>query len=183
MAKGYKPKSWSWSHVSLINNSLCNQCLSSHILWVRISTRVGCTTWCDKVYQWLATGRWFSAGTLVSSSNKTDRHDIAEILQKVALRAIKKNPSQMILVSFNSSTTDVTSGGWKTYTVHPDPVVFSGVRVVRSLVFCVVFCWSLLVLLSFFFWSLSCLPSFDLRFSWLLWLLQTILDTSSDIGT
>jgi len=29
--------------------------------------------------------------------------------------------------------------------------VFSGVRVARSLVFCVVFCRSLLVLLSFFF--------------------------------
>jgi hypothetical protein len=27
---------------------------------------------------------WFSPGTLVSSTNKTDRHDIAEILLKVA---------------------------------------------------------------------------------------------------
>jgi hypothetical protein len=29
---------------------------------------------------WLATGRWFSPGTPVSSINKTDRHDITEIL-------------------------------------------------------------------------------------------------------
>jgi hypothetical protein len=30
-------------------------------------------------------GQWFSLGTLVSSTNKIDRHDIAEILLKVAL--------------------------------------------------------------------------------------------------
>jgi len=46
------------------------------------------TTLCDKVCQWLATGRWFSLGTLVSSTNKTDRHDITDILLKVALNAI-----------------------------------------------------------------------------------------------
>ena len=31
------------------------------------------------------TGRWFSPNTPVSSTNKTDRHDIAEILLKLAL--------------------------------------------------------------------------------------------------
>jgi hypothetical protein len=36
-----------------------------------------------KVYQLLAHGRWFSPGT--SSTTKTGRHDIAEILLKVAL--------------------------------------------------------------------------------------------------
>ena len=30
--------------------------------------------------QWLATGQWFSPGTPVSSTNKTDCHDITEIL-------------------------------------------------------------------------------------------------------
>jgi hypothetical protein len=30
-------------------------------------------------------GRWFSPGTLASSTTKTGRHDIAEILLKVAL--------------------------------------------------------------------------------------------------
>jgi hypothetical protein len=39
----------------------------------------------DKAYQLLAHGRWFSPGTSASSTTKTDRHDIAEILQKVAL--------------------------------------------------------------------------------------------------
>ena len=41
------------------------------------------------VGQWLATGRWFSPGTPVSSTNKTDRHDIAKILLKIALNIIK----------------------------------------------------------------------------------------------
>jgi hypothetical protein len=38
----------------------------------------------DKVYQLLAQGRWFSPGTPASSTTKTGRHDIAEILLKVA---------------------------------------------------------------------------------------------------
>ena len=33
-------------------------------------------------------GRWFSPGTLVSSTNKTDGHDRSEILLKVALNTI-----------------------------------------------------------------------------------------------
>ena len=49
------------------------------------------TTLCDKVCQRLATRRWFSPGTPVSS-NKTDRHDITEILLKVALSTITPNP-------------------------------------------------------------------------------------------
>jgi hypothetical protein len=36
------------------------------------------------------TGQWFSPGTSVSSTNKTDRHDIAEILLKVALNTINQ---------------------------------------------------------------------------------------------
>jgi hypothetical protein len=40
---------------------------------------------CDQVSQLLAAGRWFSSGTPVSSTNKTDRHDITEILLKGAL--------------------------------------------------------------------------------------------------
>jgi hypothetical protein len=34
------------------------------------------------------TGRWFSPGTLVSSTNKTDHYDITEILLKVAINTI-----------------------------------------------------------------------------------------------
>ena len=36
----------------------------------------------------LVTGQWFSPGTPVSSTNKTDFHDITEILLKVALNTI-----------------------------------------------------------------------------------------------
>ena len=39
------------------------------------------------VCQCIATGRWFSPGTMVSSTNKTDRHNITEIL-KLALNTI-----------------------------------------------------------------------------------------------
>jgi hypothetical protein len=45
----------------------------------------------DKVYQLLAHGRWFSPGTPASSTTKTGRHDIAEILLKVALKHQKSN--------------------------------------------------------------------------------------------
>ncbi len=37
-------------------------------------------TLCDKVCQSLAAGLWFSQGNPVSSTNKTDLHDIPEIL-------------------------------------------------------------------------------------------------------
>ena len=70
---------------------LCKQCLSPLVLWVRISIRARCTTLCDKVCQWLATGRWFSPGPPVSSTNKTDSHDITEILLKVALKQHQTN--------------------------------------------------------------------------------------------
>ena len=69
---------------------LCNQCLSSLMLWVRISIRAWSTTLCGKVCQWLAIGQWISPGPPVSSTNKTDRHDITEILLKVALNTIKQ---------------------------------------------------------------------------------------------
>jgi hypothetical protein len=45
----------------------------------------------DKVYQLLAQGLWFSPGTPASSTTKTGRHDIAEILLKVALKHQKSN--------------------------------------------------------------------------------------------
>jgi hypothetical protein len=40
-------------------------------------------------------GRWFSPSTPVSSTNKTDRHDITEILLEVALNTIKSKPNQI----------------------------------------------------------------------------------------
>ena len=74
--------SWPWSDGSWIYNYLCIQCLSPLMLWLRIAIRARCTALCDKVCQWLSPGRWFSPDPPVSSINKTDRHDITEILLK-----------------------------------------------------------------------------------------------------
>jgi len=78
--------SWSWSYGSWIYNYLCNQFISPLTLGVRVPFRRGAldTILYDKVCLWLATGQLFSPGTSVSSTNKTDRHDITEILLKVA---------------------------------------------------------------------------------------------------
>ena len=46
------------------------------------------TTLCDKICHYLATGQLFSPGTPVSSTNKTDHHEITEILLKVALNTL-----------------------------------------------------------------------------------------------
>jgi hypothetical protein len=94
---------WSWSYGSWIYNYLCNQYLSPLSLWVRIPLRRGVldTTLCDQACQWLATGRWFSPGTPVSSTNKTDSHDIAEILLKVALSTINQT-NQLISIWQNT---------------------------------------------------------------------------------
>ena len=47
-----------------------------------------------EVYSIVRDLRWFSLGPLVSSTNKTDRHDISEILLKVALNSIKQTNKQ-----------------------------------------------------------------------------------------
>jgi len=74
-----------------INIHFMNVCVQ------HISTK-GCTRLAvasDKVYQLLANGRWFSPGTLASSTTYAGRHDIAEILLKVALNT--KNQSINII--------------------------------------------------------------------------------------
>jgi hypothetical protein len=55
------------------------------------------TTLCDKVRQWLAIARWFSLGSLVSSTSKADCQDISEILLKVALNTINLNTKETAL--------------------------------------------------------------------------------------
>ena len=45
----------------------------------------------DKGDQLLAYGRWFFPGTPASSTTKTDPHDIADILLKMALKHQKIN--------------------------------------------------------------------------------------------
>jgi hypothetical protein len=50
----------------------------------------------DKDYQLLAHGRWFSLGTLASSTTKNGHHDIAEILLKVALNTINQSINKLV---------------------------------------------------------------------------------------
>jgi hypothetical protein len=68
------------------------------LLWVRISIRARCTTLCDQVCQWLATCQWLSLGSPVSSTNKTDRHDITEILLKMAFKHQQTNTTLQYLI-------------------------------------------------------------------------------------
>ena len=69
----------------------------------------------------------------------------------------------MMFVSLNSNTTVVTSGTGTVSLSGAHEVIhgFSGVRVVRSLVFYVAVFTSLFVLLSFFFWVLCSLRFTD----------------------
>ena len=68
-------------------------------LWVRIPHMLGVldTTLCDEVCQLLTTCWWFSPGTPVSSTNKSDCHNINGILLKVALSTINQ-PIQHISI-------------------------------------------------------------------------------------
>jgi hypothetical protein len=68
----------------------------------------------DKGYQLLVHGLWFSPGTPASSTTETGRHDIAEILLKVALNT--KNHQSSSVISWRSvvfkyleKTTDLTN--------------------------------------------------------------------------
>jgi hypothetical protein len=71
-----------------------------------VNYKKGCTrlaTASDKVYQLFAHGRWFSPGTPASSTTKTGRHDIAEILLKVALKHKKSIKLNILKVTFLKS--------------------------------------------------------------------------------
>jgi hypothetical protein len=67
----------------------CQFLIVRSVLFTRLATAS------DKIYQLLPHGRWFSLGTPASSTTNTGRHDIAEILLKVAFitkNQIKSNP-------------------------------------------------------------------------------------------
>ena len=55
----------------------------------------------DKICRWLATSSWFSPGTLVSSTNKNDHHDVTEPLLKVALKPYTNHPFMKLPNVFN----------------------------------------------------------------------------------
>ena len=82
MAYIFRGPSWAWSYGNWVYNYVGNQYISPLTLWLRIALRRGLikTKLYDKVCQWLAAGRWFSPGTPVSCTDKTDHHDMTEIL-------------------------------------------------------------------------------------------------------
>jgi hypothetical protein len=62
-----------------------------------VNYKKGCTRLAaasDKAYQLFAHGWWFSPGTPASSTTKSGRHDLAEILLKVALKHQKSIKSK-----------------------------------------------------------------------------------------
>jgi hypothetical protein len=68
---------------------------------IAILCKKGCTRLAaasDKVYQLFAHSQWFSPGTPASSTTKTGRHDIAEILLKVALNTKNQIKSANFIV-------------------------------------------------------------------------------------
>ena len=77
------------------------------------------TTWCNKVCQWLATGQWFFPGPPVSPTNKTDHHDLIEILLKVTLNTITLTLpiSQLRFVCF-------TTTHYEVYLIQPYMIKF-----------------------------------------------------------
>jgi hypothetical protein len=69
-----------------------------------VNYKKGCThlaATSDTVYQLLAHGRWFSLDTPApSSTTKTGRHDIAEILLKVVLNTKNQSNQSILLFIF-----------------------------------------------------------------------------------
>jgi hypothetical protein len=47
-------------------------------------------------------GQWFSPGPPVSSTNRTDHHDITEILLKVVLNTIKPQPTKWLIIELQT---------------------------------------------------------------------------------
>jgi hypothetical protein len=71
-----------------------------------VDYKKGCTRLAaasDKAYQLLAHGRWFSPGTPASSTTKSGRHDIAEILLNVELNTKRINQSIIFNMLFTTS--------------------------------------------------------------------------------
>ena len=90
-------------HIDYCNYSLSSSKWSVSFKWVQLCHQyVDCefefdTTLCDKDCQWLTAGwRFFP----VSPTNKIDRHDITEVLLKVALNIITSSYCVLKLLGF-----------------------------------------------------------------------------------
>jgi hypothetical protein len=66
----------------------------------------------------IATDGWFSSFPPVSSTNKTDRHDITAILLKVTLNTIKQASKQLLV----GCTTTNTANSIGLFGIHSEVV-------------------------------------------------------------
>jgi hypothetical protein len=98
------PPFWFWLQI-LENNSFSGVCILKSFVFcvmfcrslhIFLSFSFSCCIVCPLIYGfwlplwlwWHATDQWFSPGTPVSSTNKTDCHNVTEILLKVVLNTI-----------------------------------------------------------------------------------------------
>ena len=89
------------THTSL--SSIRRGCAPGFVNYKKGCTRLAVAS--DNVYPLLAYGQWFSPGTPASSTTKTGRHDIAEILLKMALST--KNQIEKINQSIRDTNMSV----------------------------------------------------------------------------
>jgi len=75
----------------------------------------------DKVYQLLAHGQRFCPGTPASSTTNTGRHDIAEILLKVALKR-QKSIKSIIMGHLSTVVHEHFIYHIKNYCPQPQPI-------------------------------------------------------------
>ena len=101
LKKGARVAQWVGSldlttHTSLL--PIRREFAPSFVNYKKMCTRIAAAS--DKAYQLLAQGRWFSPA---SSTTKTGRHDIAEILLKVALNTNIQIPIEKSLKEAKST--------------------------------------------------------------------------------
>jgi len=75
---------------------LYNQCRSPLKLWVQIPLMARCIHYAIKFVSDLQQVGGFFPGAPVSATNKTDRHDITEIVLKVTLSTINPTPLKRV---------------------------------------------------------------------------------------
>jgi hypothetical protein len=79
----------------------------------------------DKVYQLHAHGQWFSPGTPASSTTKTGRHDIAEILLKLVLKhqkSINQSITSYCLTTGHAYIMATSFSGGRSWSTRREPL-------------------------------------------------------------
>ena len=96
-----------WSSPKRTSNHYCIECnlFSPWYSWTIAHLVLSNNhTLAHTLTQWLATGRWFSPGIPISSTNKTDHHDLTEIVLKVVLTIVTLTMMMVVVVDFYSAS-------------------------------------------------------------------------------